>query len=108
MNSAGCSQGLQLTVLWTFEVSGLGFAGVYLELLFWYVGFHEGLQSTQSCYHSAPSLSILHTQPIMTFRIKGRASPLYCCLFYKVRDVFLPTLLKEGPLCFPFPVEVIP
>lgn len=65
----------------------------------------KAFQLRQSCYHSALHYQSAHccgTQPIRTCRKKGITASLYCCLFYKVRDTFLPIFLKEVPLCFPF------
>ena len=100
MNSAGCSQGLQRTVLWTIWAFRPGLCRSLPEALFWDVSFHEGFawKWRPSCHHPAPLLSthtVLGNSSNHDFqKIIIIASPLYCCLFYKVREVFLLSLMK--------------
>lgn len=93
-----------MTIWWTFEVSGLVFAGVSPELLFGMSASMKVLHLRQSCYHSAPSLSIhaqLGNRTIRTFRKKEARLLPSTALFTTKAEMFSFLLsLKKGLYAF--------
>lgn len=92
------------------SVLGPGICGNLPRLYFWYVSFQEILAIEVVCFSPTPTLSTHIQQGDTTnhgFQRKGPTAPPTLLLSFLQSQRCFPSFLKEGPLCFPLPAEVI-